>query len=267
MVLALPVSNDDAAHPHHDGAPEAESQGGQVLRLGVVGAVRRMVSGAFRGRCPEIERRTGRRRSIMAPVQVSHAALRERAVIFDISEGGALVHTWMAIGIGDTLDLFLAEERLHISGHIVGSRTALRNVAFDQQISSDIVVSIAQKYRPKVAEVARHEHQVFINRLTDAMAGKVKLQTTDLDADHNCQFGRWYHSVTDTELLGTEPFVALEALHKEIHALGHSVLAALLDRQHALATSRLAELNSRSQVLLNAIELLCCPQFEAAARA
>lgn len=252
--------------PPTDGAPvgsavepsQRVTDTGQPRIGEVVGAAARFISQSINLRSRgDQERRSKRRRAIMAPALLYIGSTGEKAVIFNVSEGGALISTWSPLLVGEMIDLSIPEERFYVSGKVVCTRPALRHICFGAPIPTFVVDELERKYFPQVFILAEAEHQIIVDRLAEAAAGRVKLGPSDLPDRHSCQLGRWYDSIADQELVGREAFRVLEGIHQAFHEKALEVCAAIAAADQEAVRNSMSELTNATTNLSAATSAVC----------
>lgn len=75
-------------------------------------------------------------------------------------------------------------------------------------------------------ELAVESHARWLNRLNRVFVCHTGADQADLEtAPHTaCQFGRWYHSIDNRELLETSVFGAIGKIHEQVHGIARRLL-------------------------------------------
>jgi hypothetical protein len=63
------------------------------------------------------------------------------------------------------------------------------------------------------------EHRTWVTKLIAALSGDGDLESVELDPDR-CRFGRWYRADGKKRYGELQSFSALDALHRQVHAIG-----------------------------------------------
>ena len=219
----------------------------------VLGNLGRLMTRAVRTSSSIAQRRRYRRRSLMLEAILSVGAHKEKVNIFDISEGGALISHHDPLDNGTEVTLAVASEGLVVKGRVVACGDELHHVQFDEEIETERVDQLGQKYFAHLVELTKSDHRAFVARIADAVAGKITYGVEQLSTHHTCRLGRWYFSVADDVLLEFKSYKNLSTPHTNIHARGLAVLTAVKNNQQAQAEENLAELERLS---INVCDLL-----------
>ncbi len=121
---------------------------------------------------------------------------------------------------------------------------------------SDQVGTFAQYGDRAIVEIAKNDHVVFKKRVFDGVLGRSKIKTDDLPDEHNCRFGKWYDSVTDTAISGHPAFKAIAVPHKKVHDKGKETLRQVAQGNLDGALKSAEELNAASRQVLDRIDEL-----------
>ncbi len=216
----------------------------------VLGTLGRLMTRAVRTSSTIAERRHMRRRSIMVEAEVTTGGRSEKSTVFDVSEGGVLLFSQTVCTVGAHLSISIPAEGLRAAGKVVACCDNLHHVHFDTDITTATADNLGRKYFPRVVELTKNDHRMFVERIADAVSGKIKLLPSELATHHTCRLGRWYDAVADDILIHLASYKALMDPHAKVHDKGHDVLVALHDGRPDLARQRLAELEKLSQAVM-----------------
>lgn len=222
----------------------------------VLGTLGRLMTRAVRTSSAIAERRTERRRSIMVEADVDVGGRHERATVFDLSEGGALLFCKTPLNVGTPIVLKIDDEGLTAKGTVVACREELNHVDFDTRVSSDLADALGAKYFARVIDLTKNDHRTFVARIADTVAGKTNLQPGEIPTHHSCRLGRWYYAVADDVLMALPSFKALVEPHSKVHTKGRDVLNAVKEGRQDLARSRLEELEQLSKVIVGGLDAM-----------
>ncbi len=222
----------------------------------VLGTLGRLMTRAVRTSSTVAERRHERRRSILLDAEVHQDGRREKASVFDISEGGALLFCTAPCTVGANLRINAPDENLDIQGKVVATRDNLHHIDFDAPIPSDRADSLGVKYFDRVIELTKNDHRAFVARIADAVVGKTRMQPGELATHHTCRLGRWYDAVADDILIELPSYKALAEPHGKVHSKGRDVLFAVRDERPDLAQSRMTELEQLSREVVAGLDAM-----------
>ena len=222
----------------------------------ILGTLGRLMTRAVRTSSKIAERRTKRRRSIMADAEVNVGGRMDKVTIFDISEGGALLFNHSPCTVGTRLIVSVSSESLRVEGTIVGCGDDLQHLKFDAEIPNATADDFGRKYFPRVIELTKDDHRAFVGRVAEAVSGKIKLLPSELTTHHTCRLGRWYDTVADDVLIDLSSYKALVPPHSKVHEKGRDVLIALHDGDRDLASQRLAELEQVSLAVMDSLDAM-----------
>lgn len=222
----------------------------------VLGTLGRLMTRAVRTSSAIAERRTERRRSIMVEADIETGGGREKATVFDLSEGGALLFCKTPLAVGAPIALKVDDEGLTAKGTVVACREELNHVDFETPVSSELADALGAKYFARVIDLTKNDHRTFVARIADTVAGNTNLQPGEITTHHNCRLGRWYDAVADDVLVGLASYKALLEPHTKVHTKGRDVLSAMRDGRQDLARSRLEELEQLSKVIIGGLDAM-----------
>lgn len=220
----------------------------------VMGTLGRLLTKAVRTSSAIADRRCFRRRALMVDAEMKVSNSREKIVVFDLSEGGALVSFAKPLAKGTKVELAIPSDGLRTAGSIVGCGDGLCHITFDRELPSESVRELGWKYFARVIEVTKDDHRAFVARISDAVAGKISYGVAELTTHHTCRLGRWYDTVADEVLADLPSFKALVKPHAKIHNTGLAVLTAVQDGNSEVAQARLADLERLSQQVIGALD-------------
>nr|BCX00914.1 MAG: hypothetical protein KatS3mg041_0960 [Bacteroidota bacterium] len=118
-------------------------------------------------------------------------------------------------------------------------------------LSRDSVALFARwNFDALLITIAKADHVIWVQRVNDALLGKISIQGSELTDHRSCRLGKWYYS-RGMELLGHHPaFRAFEALHAEVHRTGREIVDAINRGNHEEALQKARRLNElREEVL------------------
>ncbi|OUR85977.1 hypothetical protein A9Q92_06830 [Methylophaga sp. 42_8_T64] len=105
--------------------------------------------------------------------------------------------------------------------------------------------------------VAQHDHIKWIQEILNTFdSGVIKLSENELSNHFECRLGNWYYGHGKTHYGHLESFQQLEAMHVDIHKLGHEVIN-LLKMGHTQEARQSADdlLAMKTQILTKLHEL------------
>jgi methyl-accepting chemotaxis protein len=220
----------------------------------VLGGLGRLLTHAVRTSSTIAERRRHRRRALLIDAEMTVGHKAEPVVVFDVSEGGALISSKTAHGAGDRIVLAIAAENFRAEGRIVACGEALYHIAFAASVPTAAVDALGAKYFAKLVELTKADHRAFVKRVADAVAGTKDYAVGEISTHHTCRLGRWYDSVADLVLLRLPSFKALAPPHAAVHQAGLAVLVALKDGDKDRAQAHLAELEELSHEVIACLD-------------
>ncbi|CAK0769164.1 methyl-accepting chemotaxis protein [Azospirillaceae bacterium] len=108
--------------------------------------------------------------------------------------------------------------------------------------------TVSQTMDPRtMVLIARSDHASFRKRITDVLAGRGKSHSNDLPDHHNCRFGKWYDSVSDSRILALHAFQDLKTPHKQVHAFAIEALRMYENGDFQCALSNAERMNHASE--------------------
>ncbi len=220
----------------------------------VLGGLGRLLTHAVRTSSTIAERRRYRRRALLIEAELEVGYKVEPVVLFDISEGGALVSSKIPHATSDKILLSIPAENFRADGRIVACGDALFHVEFDASIPSATVDALGAKYFARLVELTKHDHRAFVERVAGAIAGTKAYSVGEISTHHTCRLGHWYDSVADSVLLGLPSFKALARPHARVHHAGLAVLVALQDGNKDRVRAHFAELEKLSHEVIECLD-------------
>ena len=116
----------------------------------------------------------------------------------------------------------------------------------DGTLASDKIDHLSKASVGKLMDVAKDDHRKFVQRIEDAVNGKITVQPAELSTHHTCRLGRWYDSVTDDRIMGLPAFKGLMGRHRPVHAVARDILVALGEGKQSEAKQMLVQLHKLS---------------------
>jgi diguanylate cyclase (GGDEF)-like protein/PAS domain S-box-containing protein len=107
--------------------------------------------------------------------------------------------------------------------------------------------------------VAQSEHYRWIKQITRYVEGESPyLEMREVEDNHHCRFGRWYYGEGQQRYGKLAEFIEIEAIHEQVHRIGHEILDLMADDQVQTARARLPQLmEQRDRILMR----LCALQM------
>jgi methyl-accepting chemotaxis protein len=220
----------------------------------VLGGLARLLTHAVRTSSAIAERRRHRRRALLLDAEMTVGHKAGPVVVFDVSEGGALISAKASHAAGDKIVLSIPAETFRAEGRIVARDDGLYHVAFDADVPTARVDALGAKYFAKLVELTKGDHRAFVKRVADAVAGTKDYAIGEISTHHTCRLGHWYDSVADLVLLGLPSFKALARPHAAVHQAGLAVLVALKDGNKDQVQAHFAELETLSHEVVACLD-------------
>ena len=224
-------------------------------------SMRKLLTKAVRTSSAIANRRQRRRRAVLLDIEIVIENKKYSAILYDLSECGALVATDISIRQDTDITLTLTSEKVSCIGSVVACGNGQLHIHFFETLSASQVDAIAAKSIQRICELAKSDHLSFVERISQAVNGDT-LSATNLATHHTCRLGRWYDSVCDEVILALPAFFALAEPHREVHTKARQVLIALESEQIALAQTRLEELKASSAQVILGLNQLCVEFFQ-----
>jgi methyl-accepting chemotaxis protein len=220
----------------------------------VLGGLGRLLTHAVRTSSSIAERRRYRRRALMVDAEMKVGHKIESVVVFDVSEGGALVSSKTAHTSGDTIQLSIPAENFTAQGRIVACSETLYHVEFAASMPTAAIDALGAKYFARLVELTKGDHRGFVKRVADAVAGTKAWAVSEISTHHTCRLGHWYDSVADNVLLALPSFKALAGPHAHVHQAGLAVLVALQQGNKDRVQAHFAELEKLSHDVIACLD-------------
>ncbi|MCX7906195.1 MAG: methyl-accepting chemotaxis protein [Bacteroidetes bacterium] len=101
--------------------------------------------------------------------------------------------------------------------------------------------------------IAKADHVIWVQRVNDALLGKISIRGSELADHRSCRLGKWYYS-RGMELLGhVQQFRDFEALHAEVHRTGRQIVEAIQEGRPEEALRQARRLNELRDRVLEAL--------------
>lgn len=104
-----------------------------------------------------------------------------------------------------------------------------------------------------LCEMAKIDHVLFRKRTVDAVLERGSWKSQEVPDNHSCRLGKWYDTITDTELRSLEAFRNLDAPHKRVHDAAVEALRAKESGKSALALEALRRLDEASDEVISGL--------------
>ncbi len=107
--------------------------------------------------------------------------------------------------------------------------------------------------------VAQSEHYRWIKQIARYVEGETHLlEMREVEDSHHCRFGSWYYGEGWQRYGRLAEFIEIEAIHEEVHRIGHEILQLMATKQVQKARARLPQLmEQRDRILMR----LCALQM------
>ncbi len=220
----------------------------------VLGGLGRLLTHAVRTSSSIAERRRYRRRALMVDAEMKVRNQAEPVVVFDISEGGALISGKIPHVNGDKIELSIPGGNFQARGHVVACSENLNHVEFDDNAPSATIDALGAKYFARLVELTKGDHRGFVKRVADAIAGTKAWAIGEVSTHHTCRLGHWYDSAADSVLLALPSFKALARPHAAVHQAGLATLIALKEGNKERVQAHFAELEKLSHDVIECLD-------------
>jgi uncharacterized protein YoxC len=222
-----------------------------------MGSMRKLLVKAVRTSSKIADRRTGRRRAAMIDGEVQMGARVEKVVLYDLSENGALAASNAPCTPGTRVTLVIASEGIRLDAETVACIDGFHHLYFmGNSLPTAKVDYLAKVSIGRLIETVKNDHRVFVSRIADTVAGKIRLDPADLSTHHTCRLGHWYDSVTDEMMMALPAFHNLLGPHRQVHVKGHDVLSSLIEGRETEVQARMAELERVSLQVIDHLDRL-----------
>jgi uncharacterized protein YoxC len=222
-----------------------------------MGSMRKLLVKAVRTSSKIADRRTGRRRAAMIDGEVQMGARVEKVVLYDLSENGALAASNAPCTPGTRVTLVIASEGIRLDAETVACIGGFHHLHFmGNSLPTAKVDYLAKVSIGRLIETVKNDHRVFVSRIADTVAGKIRLDPADLSTHHTCRLGHWYDSVTDEMMMALPAFHNLLGPHRQVHVKGHDVLSSLIEGRETEVQARMAELERVSLQVIDHLDRL-----------
>jgi methyl-accepting chemotaxis protein len=104
----------------------------------------------------------------------------------------------------------------------------------------------------------KKDHTAWLDRLTAAVNGELKLSVNDVIDHKNCELGRWYDSAEGQALAGLPGFAEAGRHHEEVHRLAREVVALVNRGERAKANGLMKDFNDARTGLFGQLDTLYC---------
>ena len=204
-------------------------------------------------------RRKKPRRTTMLDGEIQHGNNRGKVKIHDLSEDGAMVTRPNNIETtrGETLALSLPALNVELRAEVVTCTEGYYHLHFlDKMLATEQVDGLSKTSITALLVVTKDDHRQFVQRIIDAVDGKISVQPAELSTHHTCRLGRWYDSVTDERMTGLRVFKDLFDIHQRVHVTGRKVLIEIENGRLDEARALLQELKGLSNDVFASLDEL-----------
>ncbi len=217
--------------------------------------LRHTVVRVVRGSTGEVDRRRVRRRPCLADATVTVHNQRHDAVARDISEHGCFVETKLRGLTGARVEFTLRRGGKTLRGEVIAEGTTGLHIKFaDAGLPTAEVDRISRETIPDLVKLTKADHLTFVQKVANAVEGRVEQPSRTLANHHECRLGRWYNGVSDPIVVALPAFVALKQPHEGVHDAGHSALAAAEAGDLPTARRHVATMRQHSEIILQGLD-------------
>ncbi|MFA6147588.1 MAG: cache domain-containing protein [bacterium] len=146
--------------------------------------------------------------------------------------------------------LKIAKDLDRLSGDLMGAVFSLTN--FGDQIRSNTSVFKTRIDPLTLLDLAKTDHQIFVNKLAAGISGAEKIAVESLPDHHGCRFGKWYDGEGKDVCGSMAGYRKIDPPHQKIHALARqaATLGNAGDKEKAKGIQKEMETISRQIVAL-----------------
>jgi methyl-accepting chemotaxis protein len=217
----------------------------------------RMLTKAVRTASALSDRRAATRRAVLLDGELQVDRRSERVQVFDLSESGCMVAVAGPVPEGTSVAIAIPSEGIHGAAVAIAGAEGFVHLRFEGFVLPAAQVDqIARSSIDRLVEVTKSDHRAFVQRVKDAVGGKVAVDRGTLATHHGCRLGRWYDSVSDNRILSLPAFKALNAPHIRVHQAGHDVLESLEAGLDAGVQGGIARLDAASKEVVALLDRL-----------
>jgi methyl-accepting chemotaxis protein len=239
---------DEASHAVNESAGRMEES---------MTSMRKLLVKAVRTSSRIADRRTKRRHAAMIDAEVHIAGRVEQVILHDLSEDGTMVACDANCAPDTLVTLAIPAEGIRLDAVTVACTNGYHHLRFTKDLLPETKVEAMSKASiGRLIETTKNDHRVFVNRIAEAMDGKIKLLPADLSTHHTCRLGRWYDNVSDETMSSLTAFGDLLAPHRDVHRKGRDVLVSLTEGREAEASARMADLERLSHQVIGLLDRL-----------
>ncbi|MGZ8996061.1 MAG: CZB domain-containing protein, partial [Rhodospirillales bacterium] len=103
--------------------------------------------------------------------------------------------------------------------------------------------------------IAKADHKAFVQKILDAVEGRITLKADKLADHEHCRFGHWYlHAAGGVRTLPA--FARIADPHQRVHAAGKAVLETLQTKGRDAAREACRPLERAMEEVLRGLDLL-----------
>jgi len=202
-------------------------------------------------------RRKGPRRATMLEATISLGSVKSKTMIHDLSEGGALITTVPESGFvrGAHISIAITMAKREFRAEIAAVTENFIHLNFmDATLPPETVDALSKDSVGQLLETTKEDHRQFVQRVVDAVEGRITLQPAELSTHHTCRLGRWYDNVTDDRMMAMSSFKKLLDQHRPVHSKGREILTSLAAGKHDDARKLLLELSELSKTVIATLD-------------
>jgi hypothetical protein len=203
------------------------------------------------------DRRAVTRRAVLLEGELQADGRTERMQLFDLSESGCMVSLAGTLRVGTSVTIGIQSEGICGPAVAIANAEGFVHLRFEGfTLPAAQVDRIARASIDRLVEVTKSDHRAFVQRVKDAVSGKITVEASALASHHGCRLGRWYDSVSDDRIMSLPAFKALNGPHIRVHQAGHDVLEAFHAQHNADVQEGIARLDAASKEVINLVDRL-----------
>jgi len=235
-------SRNMARHVHTDSQRMAD----------LVESLRTTLLRVIRGSAPEADRRQLPRRSCFLDAELGG----QSGTLLDLSTLGARVQLQTEGVLSGQTTLSVEPLSLRIPARVLQCSGRMVRLLLLSAVEPATLENAATLSNDKILGRAKSDHMCFIQRIDDAMTGKITLDMRDVPDHHNCNFGRWYDTVFDRRLRSQDAFKILAEPHRAVHETAKQALMQIAKGDHDSARVAAKAMHDHSNEVCRLVDRL-----------
>ena len=124
------------------------------------------------------------------------------------------------------------------------------------QTTSSMPIFAELKFDCMLLNLTKMDHLVWVNKVLDALTGKIKISEAELSDHHQCRLGKWYDGPGLEKYGAVSEFVELGKIHPLVHKTGKEIIRAINSNDKNAAYALSKELIKHKESVIDLLDKL-----------